>query len=628
MFGINRRVVTIIFGVLALVFIVGSVLLFTPRGSSQSKGKVEFTVNGRPVYELDLQRAEQNDPILSTNPTGLLKNLAMVNFGERFVLTTALLQDSSRIRVSGAELNKELDSIKERFGLKDRKEYDKFLAQIGYTDSQLRDELRDQIRLNKRIQEIQDKAQPTEAEMRLYFTLYKDQYKSEDRVQARQIVVDDQKLATDLYNQAKNGADFADLAKKNSKLNADQGGALGAQAGKSDPGPVTRIVFPNVVADAVFKLKDGGITPPIEAGGRYYIVKVEKFIPAGDTTFEEVKDRVKADAQKVKAQGALEAYIDELRKTTQVKWSEGSPYKFEDPVVAKVGDSNILLSEVTQAVFSNPQVPQLLQQGLGELAVQFFMPQTLEQLVTREVVVQAAQKLGQPFFGSKSDIANQAQLWQTKDIAVSDSEAKAYYDKNIANFTTPASANVQAVNFKKDDKAKAEAFRAAALKGGKLDDLAKANGGTVQDFGTVNPGSMPPIPNRLVFLTKGSFPKGPLGEVSDVVKLDDGSYQVLIVNNRVAEAVKPFDSVKDQAMAQALAQKRSEAARKWVDDLRKNAKVENDLEKVLKALTPAKPEAKPSGEQKPSATPGSSPTTPATPGNNAPASGSSTPAKP
>ncbi|MER3554733.1 MAG: peptidylprolyl isomerase [Meiothermus sp.] len=632
MFGINRRIVAIIFGVLALAFVIGSVLLFTPRGSTTTKGKTEFTVNGRPVYELDLSRAQQNDPILSTNPTGLLKNLAMVNFGERFVLTNALLQDSSRIGVSGGELNKQLDAIKQQFGLKDRKDYDKFLAQVGYTDSQLRDELRDQIRLNKRVEEIQKKAEPTEAEQQLFFTLNKDQYKSEDRVQARQIVVDDKKLASDLYTQAKGGADFAELAKKNSKLNADQGGALGAAAGKSDPGPVTRIVFPNAVADAVFKLKDGEITEPVEAGGRFYIVKVEKVLPASDTKFEEVKDRVKADAQKVKGQGALEAYVDELRKSTQVKFSEGSAYKFDDPVVAKVGDSEIHLSEATQAVFANQQVPQLLQQGLGDLAVQFFMPQTVEQLVTREVVVNAAKKSGQPFFGSKSDIANQAQLWQTKDITVSDDEAKAYYDKNVASFTVPASAKVQAVNFKKEDKAKADAFRAAALKGGKLDDLAKANGGTVQDFGTVNPGSMPPVPNRLVFLTKGSFPKGPLGEVSEVVKLDDGSFQVLLVNDRVAEVVKPFESVKDQAKTQALAQKRSEAAKKWVDELRKNAKVENHLDKVLKTLTPPKTETKP-GSEKPAtpstpATPGSSQATPAPSDKSAPAGNSTAPKTP
>jgi len=270
--------------------------------------------------------------------------------------------------------------------------------------------------------------------------------------------------------------------------------------------------------------------------------------------------------------------------------------QFENPVVASVGDTEIRLAEVTQLVFANPQVPQLVQQGLGELAVQFFLPQTLEQLINREVIYQAAMQLGQPFFGTKSDIASQAQLWKTRDITVSDAEARKYYDSNLANFTIPASARTQAVNFKKEDRAKAEAFRAAALRGGKLEELARANNGTVQDFGVVNPGTLPPIPNRLVFLTRGTFPKGPLGEVSEVVKLEDESYQVLIINDRRAEILRPFEEVKEQARQQVLAIRRAEAAQKWLEEVRKAAKVENRLEEVLAALTP-KEEPKPNESQ-------------------------------
>jgi len=615
-FGINRRVVAVIFGVLALAFVVGSVLLFTPQGQRNTQGKTAFTVNGRPVYELELARAQQNDPILSTNPQGLLKNLANVNFGERFVITNALLQDTARIGVSSGELKKELDTIKERFGLQKKEDYDRFLTQVGYTDSQLRSELRDQIRINKRIEDIQKKAEPTEEEMRLYFELNRAQYKNEERVQARQIVVDDKATADKIFAEVSAaGADFAAIAKANSKLNAEQGGALGAGAGKSEPGPVTRVVFPNAVADAVFKLRDGQISKPIEAGGRFYIVKVEKYLPAGDVKFEEVRDRVKEDAKRIKGQGALEAYIEELRAKVNVKFAEGSTFKYENPVVAKVGETEIKLAEVTQSVFANQQVPQLLQQGLGELAVQFFMPQTLEQLISREVIYQAARTLGQPFFGSKSDVASQAQLWQTRNITVSDAEVRKFYDSNLANFTIPASAKVQAVNFKKEDKAKADAFRTAALRGGKLEDLAKANGGTVQDFGTVNPGTLPPVPNRLVFLTRGSFPKGPLGEVSEVVKLEDASFQVLIINDRKAEVLRPFEEVKEEARQQVLASRRAEAAQKWVEEARKAAKVENNLQKVLTALTPKEEPKKEDSQPKPDQ-PGSNPSTPANPPAN------------
>jgi parvulin-like peptidyl-prolyl isomerase len=618
-FGINKKVIAVIFGVLALAFVVGSVLLFTPQGQRSTQGKVELTVNGRPVYELELARAQQNDPILSTNPQGLLKKLAEINFGDRLIVITALAQDTARIRVSSGELKKEIDNIKERFGLQKKEDYDRFLTQVGYTDSQLRNELRDQIRINKRIEEIQKKAEPTEEEMRLYFELNREQYKNEERVQARQIVVDDKATAEKIYAEVSApGADFAAIAKANSKLNAEQGGALGAAAGKSEPGPVTRVVFPNAVADAVFKLRDGQISKPIEAGGRFYIVKVEKYLPAGDVKFEEVKDRVKEDAKRIKGNGALEAYLEELRAKANVKFAQDATFKFENPVVAKVGDAEIKLSEVTQVVFANPQVPQLVQQGLGELAVQFFMPQTLEQLINREVIYQAAKQLGQPFFGSKTDIANQAQQWKTRDVTVTDAEVRKYYDSNLANFTIPASAKVQAVNFAKEDRAKAEAFRAAALKGGKLEDLAKANSGTVQDYGVVNPGTMPPVPNRLVFLTRGTFPKGPLGEVSEVVKLEDQSFQVLLVNERKAEVLRPFEEVKEQARQQVLAARRAEAAQKWVEEARKAAKVENNLQKVLTALTPKEEpkQEEPKTNQNQPGNNQNNPSTPATPPAN------------
>jgi len=618
-FGINKKVIAVIFGVLALAFVVGSVLLFTPQGQRSTQGKVELTVNGRPVYELELARAQQNDPILSTNPQGLLKKLAEINFGDRLIVITALAQDTARIRVSSGELKKEIDNIKQSFGLQKKEDYDRFLTRVGYTDSQLRNELRDQIRINKRVEEIQKKAEPTEEEMRLYFELNREQYKNEERVQARQIVVDDKATAEKIYAEVSApGADFAAIAKANSKLNAEQGGALGAAAGKSEPGPVTRVVFPNAVADVVFKLRDGQISKPIEAGGRFYIVKVEKYLPAGDVKFEEVKDRVKEDAKRIKGNGALEAYLEELRAKANVKFAQDATFKFENPVVAKVGDAEIKLSEVTQVVFANPQVPQLVQQGLGELAVQFFMPQTLEQLINREVIYQAAKQLGQPFFGSKTDIANQAQQWKTRDVTVTDAEVRKYYDSNLANFTIPASARVQAVNFAKEDRAKAEAFRAAALKGGKLEDLAKANSGTVQDYGVVNPGTMPPVPNRLVFLTRGTFPKGPLGEVSEVVKLEDQSFQVLLVNERKAEVLRPFEEVKEQARQQVLAARRAEAAQKWVEEARKAAKVENNLQKVLTALTP-KEEPKQEEPKTNQNQPGSdqnNPSTPATPPAN------------
>jgi parvulin-like peptidyl-prolyl isomerase len=367
-------------------------------------------------------------------------------------------------------------------------------------------------------------------------------------------------------------------------VGAEQGGALGAGPGESAPNPVTKVVFPEKVAEAVFAKQGPGLVGPIEAGGRYYLVKVEEYLPPKVPTFEEVKEQVEKDAQEAKGNGALEAYLEDLRRKAQVRFAEDSPYSYKNPPVAKVGDREILLSEVLQPVFSNQQTASLIQQGLGELAVQFFLPQTLESLIDRELLVEAAKKSGKPYIGSKDQIAQAYLLYETRGLTATEEEARKFYAENPALFTIPASAEVTGVVFKAE--AKAKAFREAALKGGDLQALAKAQEGSVTEYGTVNPNQLPAVLDRLVFKVKETFPKGPLGEVSEVVKLEDGTFAVLIIKDRKAEVLKPFAEVVEQAKEGIINRKRQQQAQALIQELRKAAKIENRLSQVLAELTP------------------------------------------
>ncbi|GAA5338758.1 peptidylprolyl isomerase [Thermus antranikianii] len=584
MFGISKKAITILFGLLALAFAVGAILLFTPQAGQQARGKPVLWVNGKAVYELDLLRLQGNDPLYAANPQGLLKNLVDTHFLEQVILTEALKQDAARIRVGSAEVRKEVDRIKEQFGLKDKKAYEQFLNQVGYTDAQLRSEVKTQLQIQKRLEQIRSAAKPTPEEVRFYFEVHQENYKGEPRVKARQIVVDDAKLAAELLAKAQAGEDFAALAKQHSKVGAEQGGALGAAPGESEPKPVTKVVFPEKVAEAVFAKKGPGLVGPIEAGGRYYLVKVEEYLPPKVPTFEEVKEQVEKDAQEAKGNGALEAYLEDLRRKAQVRFAEDSPYSYKNPPVAKVGDREILLSEILQPVFSNQQTASLIQQGLGELAVQFFLPQTLESLIDRELLVEAAKKSGKPFIGSKDQIAQAYLLYETRGLTATEEEARKFYAENPALFTIPASAEVTGVVFKAE--AKAKAFREAALKGGDLQALAKAQEGSVTEYGTVNPNQLPAVLDRLVFKVKETFPKGPLGEVSEVVKLEDGTFAVLIIKDRKAEVLKPFAEVVEQAKEGVINRKRQQQAQALIQELRKAAKIENRLSQVLAELTP------------------------------------------
>jgi len=589
-FGINKRIITILFGLLALAFAVGAILLFTPQAGQQVRGKPVLWVNGKAVYELDLLRLQGNDPLYAANPEGLLKTLVDTHFLEQVIFTEALKQDAARIRVGSAEVRKEVDRIREQYGLKEKKAYEQFLNQIGFTDAQLRGEIKTQLQIQKRLEQVRASAKPTPEEVRFYFEVHQESYKGEPRVKARQIVVDEKKLAEEVAAKAKAGEDFAALAKQYSKVGAEQGGALGAGPGETEPKPVTKVVFPEKVAEAVFALKGPGLVGPIEAGGRYYLVKVEEYLPAKAPSFEEVKDQVEKDAAQAKGNGALEAYLEELRKKAQVRFAEDSPYAYENPVVAKVNGQEILLSQVLQPVFSNQQTAALIQQGLGELAVQFFLPQTLESLIDRELLVEEAKKSGKPFIGSKDEVAQAYVLYATRDVTATEEEARRYYAENPALFTVPASAEVIGVVFKSE--AKAKAFREAALRGGDLQALAKAQEGTVTEYGTVNPNQLPAILDRLVFKVKETFPEGPLGEVSEVVKLEDGTFAVLLIKNRQAEVLKPYAQVAEEALEGVIARKRQAKAQALIQDLRKKAQIENRLSQVLAELTP-KTEEKP-----------------------------------
>jgi parvulin-like peptidyl-prolyl isomerase len=600
-FGINKRLVTILFGLLALAFAVGAILLFTPKAGQTARGKPVLWVNGKAVYELDLLRLQGNDPLYAANPQGLLKTLVDTHFLEQVILTEALRQDAARIRVGSAEVRKEVDRIREQYGLKDKKAYEQFLNQVGYTDAELRQEIKAQLQIQKRLEQIRSAAKPTPEEARFYFEVHRENYKTEPRVLARQIVLDDKKLAEELLAKLKAGEDFALLAKQHSKVGAEQGGALGAGPGETEPKPVTQVVFPEAVAQEVFALRGPGLVGPVEAAGRYYLVKVEAYLPPKVPAFEEVKDRVEKDAQEAKGNGALEAYLEDLRKKAQVRFAENIPYAYKNPPVAKVNAKEILLSEVLQPVFSSQQTQALVQQGLGELAVQFFLPQTLESLIDRELLVEAAGKSGKPFIGTKDAIAQAYLLYETRDATATEAEAKKFYAENPALFTLPASARVVEVVFKEE--AKAKAFREAALRAQDLEALAKAHEGSVTDHGTVSPNQLPAVLDRLVFKVKEAFPKGPLGEVSEVVKLEDGTFAVLLIKDRKPEVLKPYEAVKEEALDRVVAKKRQEKAQALLQALRKEARIENRLSQVLAELTPKT-------EEKPKEAPGETPAKP------------------
>ncbi len=132
-------------------------------------------------------------------------------------------------------------------------------------------------------------------------TFYNDQVKllkPEEEVQARHILVDAEDKAKELAEKIKGGADFAALAKENSKDpgSKDEGGMLGFfSRGQMVP----------QFEDAAFGLKKGEVSAPVKSQFGWHLIKVEDRRAKQPPTFEQVKDRILMSMIQKKAQDTL-----------------------------------------------------------------------------------------------------------------------------------------------------------------------------------------------------------------------------------------------------------------------------------------------------------------------------------
>ena len=143
---------------------------------------------------------------------------------------------------------------------------------------------------------VADTIQVSDAQVEAYYNAHKDEYRTPERVHARHILLSTankpkdeipkiQAQAEALDKQMKGGADFAELAKKNSQ---DPGSA--AKGG--DLGWVSRGQMVKTFEDAVFTLKPNEISNVVTTEYGFHIIQVLEKQPAHLQTLDEVKQAI------------------------------------------------------------------------------------------------------------------------------------------------------------------------------------------------------------------------------------------------------------------------------------------------------------------------------------------------
>lgn len=555
-----------------------------------AQGAVVFFVNDQAVTETEFERVKNQNQLFALPAKGFIKtdfdNLLM----NQLVLVSAARQDALNVELFEDDVDNYINDLRKQRDLNQDADYASFLESVGYTEDSFREAVTQQLQLTKRIEEVQKSEEVSEEELKLYFDLYQKNYAISNKIVARQIVVANLKSAQQILTQLKAGADFAKLAREKSILNKDQDGALGAKPGETKPQPILELALPRPISEAAFKLKNGGFTSIIAYDDRFYILKIEQFMASRIPNFEQAiaeleadgeTNKLRADAQALKANGSIEAWVKDLLVQSVVRVPEGSSLELYDPVVARVEDTDILLSNLNRAVYSNQQIQALLRQpGSAGLVRDFFKPQSLNDLINQSVAVQAAQELGLPFIGAQFDMTEAVKLYQTQQVKITEAEAKTYYQNNIAAYAIPASADLSSVNFR-NQKA-AEQFRAALKKPREsLAKLAVRFKGTLYELGMIkaNAAVIPPVAQKAIFKTRLGVSK--LGSYTTAIKLGS-SYLVYLVNHFKPEQRRSFKEVKTVVTTKALEVKQKQAADHWLKEARKNFKIENFLDAVTK----------------------------------------------
>ncbi len=185
-------------------------------------------------------------------------------------------------------------------------------------------------------QKVEEQSKVSDEELQKFYTENKAKFKTGDQVKASHILVKDEKQARDILAQLKGGASFEELAKKHS---TDGAAAKGGDLGWFSKGSM----IPEF-EKAAFAMNEGQTSDIVKTKFGYHIIKLTGKRAAGERTFEEVKDQIKAAILPGKQQEIFQKIKEDLKKSGKYSIKEdvlkglgGTPAEKAAGVVAPAG---------------------------------------------------------------------------------------------------------------------------------------------------------------------------------------------------------------------------------------------------------------------------------------------------
>jgi parvulin-like peptidyl-prolyl isomerase len=265
-------------------------------------GAVMAYVNGRPIYMRPLHE--------------MLVRAHGVEQAQQLIASELVAQaaEDQNLTASDAEIAAEHERTLERMfpdNVSGAEQRERLLEQLMVQKGVPREEWRMTMRRNVLLGKLAvPRAAVSEAELR---TQFEERYGRKFVV--RHIQTASLSDAQNALEQLREGADFAQLARKVSKSRSAATGGLLQPIGPKAPG------LPPPLREAARSLKTPGeISEPIQVGTTYHVLHLERIVEAQDVKFEDVKDSLAEAVRDDKLQALKPQILAELIRRARIEY--------------------------------------------------------------------------------------------------------------------------------------------------------------------------------------------------------------------------------------------------------------------------------------------------------------------
>lgn len=205
----------------------------------------------------------------------------------------------------------------------DRQAFLRTLNAQGYSINKFREMQRDKVIVGAmRQNNVKGTFTATPQQIQAYYEANKQEFATPEQLKLRMIVLNadpldansadsTRKMADEIREKVKGGADFATMAKTYSMDGTAESGG--------DWGLIDRKTLNQQLTDVAFALSPGQISEVVQIGDSFYILYCESKKSSGVIPLPDVRDGIEKKLEQVQRQKATQRWIDSLREKAYIK---------------------------------------------------------------------------------------------------------------------------------------------------------------------------------------------------------------------------------------------------------------------------------------------------------------------